>query len=203
MRVAVCDDDKVYCVEAAKKLAALADRQDVGLRISLFDTIDALLSSEELSSIGLVFMDIEFDGKPAGIEAAKRINQAAPNCRVVYLTDYIQYSVDVYQTDHVWFVVKSQFKRRLPEIFEKLERIEEAKRSQLVVTLKDGSVLNLPSKDSLVLERRKRITFITTTAATYETPEKLADICKKLPEAPFAYSHNSYVVNMVHILTLI
>ena len=112
---------------------------------------------------------------------------------------YLQYSVDVYQTDHVWFVVKSQFKRRLPEIFEKLERIEEAKRSQLVVTLKDGSVLNLPSKDILVLERRKRITFITTTAATYETPEKLADICKKLPEAPFAYSHNSYVVNMAQI----
>ena len=109
MRVAVCDDDKVYCVEAAKKLAALADRQDVGLRISLFDTIDALLSSEELSSIGLVFMDIEFDGEPVGIEAVEHVNQIAPDCRVVYLTDYIQYSVDVYRTNHVWFVVKSQF----------------------------------------------------------------------------------------------
>lgn len=144
-------------------------------------------------------MDVEFEGRPEGIDAARRINELAPNCQVVYLTDYIQYSVDVYQTDHVWFIVKSQFERRLPELFEKLARIEDAKRSSIVLTLKDRSVLNVSCQDVICFERNKRVTYITTTDAVYETPEKLSEIIKKLPEASFAYSHNSYVVNLSHI----
>lgn len=199
MKVAICDDDVAYVDEAERALTEFASERGLDLHISTFESIDALLSSEALTSFGLVFMDIEFEGRPEGIEAARRINEMAPDCRVVYLTNYIQYSVDVYETEHVWFVVKIQFERRLPEVFEKLARIEDAKRSHIVLVLKDGSVLNVACRDILYLERRKRITYITTVDAVYETPEKLSDICKKLPETSFTYSHNSYVVNMPHI----
>ncbi|MDO4533025.1 MAG: LytTR family DNA-binding domain-containing protein [Coriobacteriia bacterium] len=199
MKIALCDDDRTSLEDTEKTLAVFADKRGFDLQVFSFESVDALLASNDLPSFKLVFMDIEFEGEPMGIAAAERINQIAPDCRVVYLTNYIQYSVDVYHTNHVWFVVKSQFERRLPEIFEKVSRIEDARRSQLVVTLKDGSVLNVLCRDILYLERRKRVTFITTAVTTYETPEKLADICKKLPEAPFSYSHNSYVVNMAHI----
>ncbi|MBQ9068557.1 MAG: hypothetical protein IJ131_05755 [Eggerthellaceae bacterium] len=49
----------------------------------------------------LVFIDIEFDGKPEGIAAVREINERVPNCQVVYLTNYLQYAVDVYQANHV------------------------------------------------------------------------------------------------------
>lgn len=199
MKIALCDDNTTNLEDAERALAAFADEHGLDLHVFSFESIDELLSANELASFNLVFMDIEFEGKPEGIDAVERINRMSPNCRVVYLTNYIQYSVDVYRTEHVWFVVKSQFERRLPEIFEKLARIEDARRSQLVVALKDGSVLSVPSQDILYLERRKRITLIVTATVTHESPEKLADLVKRLPQSPYAYSHNSYVVNMSRI----
>ena len=199
VKIALCDDDAAQLESAAVALRSFAEAHRIEVDFSAFASIDELLASESLADFNIAFMDIEFDGKPEGIDAVKRINELAPRCQVVYLTNYIQYSVDVYSTDHVWFVVKSQFEQRLPEVFEKLARIESARRAFIVVTLKDGSVRNVSCQDILYLERRKRITFIVTTAGTCETPEKPADILRRLPPTSFAYCHSSFVANLPHV----
>lgn len=199
MNIALCDDDPVQLEAAAETLSVFAEERGVKFSLSLFTSIDDLLASEALGSFDVVFMDIEFGSKPTGIGAVERINALAPRCQVAYLTNYIQYSVDVYHTDHVWFVVKSQFQRRLPEIFDKLARIRDAQRAFVVVETKDGSIANINCQDILCLERCKRITRLETTSATFETPEKLADIFERLPKSCFAYSHSSYIVNMSRV----
>lgn len=199
MRVALCDDNRADVVEAEQALSEFAEEWGVDPCLVSFDTIEALLASSDLGSFDFVFINMELEGKPVGIEAAERISKVAPNCQVVFLTNSFQHSDGTRRTNHAWFVVKSQIDRCLSDAIGKAARIDEAKRNFIVVTLKDGSVLNVACRDILYFERRKRITYIVTADATYETSEKLADICKKLPEIPFAYSHSSYVVNMPHI----
>lgn len=199
MRVALCDDNRAYAAEAEQALSEFAEERGVDICLFSFDSVEALLASSDLGSFSFVFISKELDGKPVGIEAAERISKVAPNCQVVFLTDGSQHFSDAYRTNHVWFVVKSQLERCLSDVIGKAARVDEENRDFIVITLRDGSVLNVTCRDILYFERRKRITYIVTADATYETSEKLADICKKLPEIPFAYSHNSYVVNMPYI----
>ena len=199
VRIALCDDDAAQLEGAANTLRKFAKSHAIEIALSTFASITELLASDDLADFNIAFMDIEFDGRPEGIEAVRRINELAPRCQVVYLTNYIQYSVDVYSTDHVWFVVKSQFEQRLPEVFEKLARIESARRAFIVVNLKDGGVLNISCRDILYLERRKRITYIATAAGVNETPEKLADILHRLPPTSFAHCHSSFVANLPRV----
>ena len=199
MRIAVCDDNELQLAEATRVLEGFAERRGLDLVAVPFQTTDDLFSDGAPWCFDVVFMDIEFAGKPLGIDAAQRINEIAPNCQVVYLTDYLQYSVDVYRTNHVWFIVKAQLEDRLPEVFEKLARIAEVRNSIIVVKTVDGSIMKIPCEDILFLERRKRITRIVTLWGECTIRENLNDILEKLPALAFAYCHNSIVANMPQI----
>jgi len=199
VRVALCDDNQAYAEAAALALRGFAEQRHLDLFLSLFASPGELLACDKLSSFDVVFMDIEFGGKPVGIDAVACINERAPLCQVVYLTNYIQYSVDVYRTDHVWFIVKSQFAQRLPEVFDKLSRIREEQRSFIVVSLKGGGTASVSCHDIVYIERRKRITLVVTKSGVCEIPDKLSDVMEKLPEPSFARCHNSYVANMSHV----
>ena len=147
-------------------------------------------------------MDIEFEGSPQGISAVRRLNEVVPRCQVVYLSNYLQYSVDVYRTDHVWFVLKSQFEQRLPEVFEKLARIGEMRRRYLMVPTLQGGMVKLACEDIVYLERRARITRVVARAGVFELREKLSEVAHKLPDSTFAFCHSSILVNMPHVTEL-
>ena len=196
--IAICDDDEIQLDVSRKTVEAYVQSSDLDARIAVYSDVAACI--DDAREFDVVFMDIEFDEKPSGIDAVTRINELAPNCQVVYLTNYLHYSLDVYQTDHVWYVLKSQLEERLPEIFRKVALIEAARRASIVITDKDdGALVNVPCESILYLERRERITHIVTQTVVYHVREKLSELLARLPEDTFARCHNSYVVNLPHV----
>ena len=196
--VAICDDDKDDLNASVQILRRFADESAFDIQINLFQDVNACVN--EASRFNVVFMDIEFEEGPLGIDAVARINEIAPYCQVVYLTNYLHYSIDVYQTDHVWYVLKSQLAERLPEIFQKLALIEESRRASVVITTKgDNAVVNVPCTSIRYLERHERITRVVTRDTTYVVREKLPELIARLPEMTFARCQNSYVVNLTRV----
>ena len=202
VRVAVCDDSEIQLHDATAALERFAESHGLDFEISGFKSTEELFELGCLDTLDIVFMDIEFEGRPQGIDAVRKINAVAPNCQVVYFTNYLQYSVDVYRTDHVWFILKNQFEERLPEVFEKLARIGDFRRQFIVVPTKDNGITKLPCRDIFYLERSNRLTRVVARDGSYETHDKLAAVAEKLPETTFAFCHSSFVVNMPYIVEL-
>ena len=202
VEVAVCDDHEGQLQEAAASIGRFVQSRRLDLHVVTFTTIKAFFAAAQHTDFDIVFMDIEFDGRPQGIDAVRKLNEVAPKCQVVYLSNYLQYSVDVYRTDHVWFVLKSQLEERLPEVFEKLARIRDYRGSFIVLVTKGSGAVRLSCNDILYLERKSKLTRVVTRSGVYETREKLGDIACKLPEESFASCHSSYVVNMPRIVEL-
>lgn len=202
VKVAVCDDNVGQLEEATALLEEFSQSRRFDLQVTPFHSINALFDANEASGFDIVFMDIDFQGKPEGIDAVQRLNKDHPDCQVVFLTNYLQYSVDVYRTDHVWFVLKKQFAQRLPEVFDKLAQLEEARRSFVVVATKANGIVRLNCSGIRYLERKTRMTNVVTRLGVYEVPEKLAALYERLPRRNFAYSHSSYVVNMSYVAEL-
>lgn len=201
-KVAICDDDEGQRIEAAETLARFADDRRLDMAIETFDSTDRFLTDGNPGLFDIVFMDIEFNGSPEGIDAVQRTNEVAPMCQVVYLTNYLQYSVDVYRTDHVWFVLKNQFEERLPEVFEKIGRINEARHQFFVVATRESGLVKIPCKDVLYLERQTRISRIVCRTAVYEANDRLTVLMEKLPQTTFVFCHSSFVVNMPRVAEL-
>ena len=196
IEVAVCDDHEGQLQEAAASIGHFAQSRRLDLHITTFQTTEAFFAAAQRTGFDIVFMDIEFDGKPQGIEAIRRLNEVMPKCQAVYLTNYLQYSVDVYRTDHVWFVLKKQFEERLPEIFEKLAHIHDYRSRFIVVTTRDGRVVKLACEDIVYIERQSRISRIVSRRGVYEVRDKIAELLPKLPAASFGACHSSFLVNL-------
>ena len=206
MIVYICDDDRAWLEQASGILQSYADEHGLPVSIECFG------STEELSSVAsspgaiyrsgisgppdVLFIDIEFEDEPEGIDAAKLMSEAFPDCKIVFLTNYLNYALDVYSTDHIWYVIKDQFGERLHEIFRKIGTVDAESRSVLAIVTTDGTVARVVCSDILYMERDNRRTRIITRNGSYEARSRLPDILDKLPQTIFTRCHASFVVNL-------
>lgn len=197
--IAICDDNGLHLERASQTLRSFARDAGMDVQIELFDDVENCVASSPRFDV--VFMDIEFGKDPAGIDAAGRINEVAPDCQVVYLTNYLHYSLDVYDTDHVWYVLKDQLERRLPEIMRKIQAIDLQRHASIVVRpVGEQSFVTVPCDDICYLERSQRVTFLMMRdGSRYEVRDKISGLLEKLPESAFGRCHNSYAVNMTRL----
>ena len=202
IRAALCDDEPVWLDEATRILQAYADATAIELEITHHDDADSLLVTQQLPP-DVLFCDIDLAKDETGIDLAHEVNRRWPQCQVVYVTNYLRFAPDVYTTEHLWFVLKNEFERRLPEVMEKLQHQLDDGSQVLVAETTMHEVVSLPCASIVTLERHARITLvITTSGETYQIPDRLPHLLARLPQRVFARCHASFIVNMGHVRLL-
>lgn len=158
----------------------------------LYNSIQEAMKDKEPYDI--VIMDIDLpDGN--GIKFSKQINVFSPHTIIIYMTSYEDYVSDVYDTEHIYFILKKDYQKYLPHA---LSLANEALNKQRRASLKifwNKEEYNILQKDIFYMERKLRTTFIVTPTHIYPTSEKLEDLLKRLGET-FAISHRSFIVNL-------
>lgn len=200
--IAICDDNKAELEQAAQTLRRFANETGYEVRFVLLDNAEDCVRNS--ANYDVVFMDIEFEDGPLGIDAAVRINAEAPNCQIVYLTNYLHYSLDVYRTNHAWFVLKNQLEQRLPEIAQKLIFVESVRKAAIAIKpVGEEGIVTVSCNDIRYLERQNRITRVALyDGGEYIVREKVSELLDKLPGAWFGRCHNSFAVNYGSVRTL-
>lgn len=193
--IVLCDDDEKWLETAAVVLGKYAYSTGQDFVVNSYTTASEMLSSD-LSDVAVVFMDIELKEKENGIAAVHRINQNWPGCQVVYTTNYLFFATEVYETEHVWFLLKKQFEEKLPAVMERIRIQKERSSGRFAFTTADHQVISLKKEEILYLERKQRDTIIVSKDGEYRTRSKLSELQKKLPETEFLRCHNSYLVSL-------
>lgn len=197
MRVGICDDELLWREKAKDILEEYGKEKCIEIECLCFGSEEEMDSYTE-SPPDVLFMDISLEDngetKRDGIQAASRINERWRGCQIVYLTNYLFYATDVYQTEHTYFVLKEQFKERVGEIFEKIFHNMDQKYRKLMFSVIGGGTVVLAPEEILYFERDKRITRIVTYHRKYEIWDKLGKVMEMLPETDFIRCHNSYIV---------
>ena len=143
MLIAVCDDEALH----RERTTALLRR---GMSLGDYAPDIAVL-------------DIQMDGMD-GISLAKRLNELAPGCRVIFLTSFLSVATDVYSAEHVYFIVKDELEKRLGDALRRAVAsmpAASARPAVLRVPTKQSTEL-LPLSRVLYLERTGRKTRIVT-----------------------------------------
>ena len=106
LRIAICDDERIHRRHTAELIdSALAARS---ADISCFDSSEALLQAVVSGyAPDIAVLDIQM-GEMDGISLAKRLNALTPSCRIIFVTSYLAFATEVYSTEHVYFILKSQ-----------------------------------------------------------------------------------------------
>ena len=105
LSIAVCDDNELTAQEISQKIRQYCP---IEAEISVFYHTEDILFSihNKKEHYDIIFMDIEFDVS-SGIEAAKQINAWHPDCQIIYVTSHTSYFSSVYETSHIFYILKN------------------------------------------------------------------------------------------------
>lgn len=200
LRIAICDDEKLHR-DYTQKLTSRA-LSDYLPEIDTFDCADALLRAMNAGDYlpDIAILDIQMDGMD-GIALAKRLNELAPECRIVFLTGYLSYAPDVCETQHIYFVLKSEVESRIGAALFKAVESASAAPAHLLIK-ENGSALTLPLKSIVYFERRLRKTRIVCEEGEHFISQTPAQLLGKEAIALFVRSHQSFWVNREHIAAM-
>ena len=189
--IAICDDELLH----ARQTQAAIRRCEAQAVTRCFETPLALLAAVTQQGYAprVAVLDIRMAGMD-GIELAKRLNALVPGCA------YLSYAPDVYETRHVYFVLKSELDRRIGSAL-RAALAETAAPASLQLATAHG-YRNVPVTDVLFLERILRKTRVVLTDGEELVTAAPAALLEAVPDGVFLRCHQSYWANFSHITAM-
>ncbi|MDR3767337.1 MAG: LytTR family transcriptional regulator DNA-binding domain-containing protein [Butyricicoccus sp.] len=147
-----------------------------------------------------MFSDIDLgQEEKTGVDVVRAFQTLQPSCAVVYLTSHLNFATEVYETPHVYFVLKGELRKRLPAVMDRVaSRHRLPSRAPLYIKRKDSEII-LDPDDVLYCEHQGRQTQIVTNGETVTVYQKIAELMDLLDPHAFVRCHTSYIVHLRYV----
>lgn len=101
-QIAILDDDQAF----AQELARETDRFFTGAcQINVYHSADALREATANAYPDIALLDIQLN-EENGISLARELFPAHCGTAVIFITGYMEYCTDVYEAEHIYFLLK-------------------------------------------------------------------------------------------------
>ncbi len=191
MRIAVCDDNQQFLGQIVQQLNSIPAVREV----HSFSDLPSFL--KEAMPFDAVFMDINWNQSPTGIDMAETLLTKMPQTKIVYVTgygeDYAQH-IFLHPSNLSGFLTKPVDQKLLEANVQKIaDQLHTQERS---ICVKAGSNTTIVPYDNIrYLESKGHNIVIHTTTDDLVIYERLQTFLKKLPPY-FIQCHKSFVVNL-------
>ena len=205
-KIAICDDEEIFRKNIYKII------MNYMVKNGLLYEIDEFESGNEFINLGInmrkydiVFLDINMD-EIDGIETAQEIRKINNEIFIVFVTAFINYAVKGYSVNAIRYILKNN-ENFAELIFECIDAI--SKKMNYSVKKKEfkfsDAVKNISLELLLYIESRlHKLDFhiMEDKLNTYSLYGKLDEFEKELEDNAFLRIHQSYLINMKHIVSI-
>lgn len=190
IRIAICDDDAAALHQTIKYIE---EYEKAKFHIDKFHSGKELLLSEELYDI--ILLDIDMP-ELNGLETAKLLRQRDKNVKLIYITNYSDYTVFAFAVHAFAYLLKPLDRQELyHQLDDALDYMTPATVPLLEFHAEDG-LLRIPSEDILYLEYLDRRVILHTTQGVHSMKCKITEQAKTLEPYHFFMPHKSFIVNL-------
>lgn len=202
-RIAICDDESHFRKLICEILIDYMDKKGILYEIDEFELgKDFVNLGIEILKYKIVFLDINMD-ELDGMETAQKIREVSKDIFIVFVTAFINYTLEGYRVDAVRYILKNNV--NFSElVFECMDAI--SMKMNYVVKRKtfnfNEGTKNMPLERLLYVESRlHKLEFyiMEDRLNKYSLYGTLNDMEKELADNAFVRIHQSYLVNMKHI----
>ena len=196
-RIAICDDNQLFCSEIENYLYSHYDDKDID--------IDVFYTGEELYNVmkydkdfDLIFLDIEFqmlDGIAVGEMIRDKLNNE--KVQIVYVSINDSYALELFKNRPLHFLVKPISQKQIIEVTDKAMQLSERFNKSFVFNF-ERSYYKLYYGDIMYFESNARKIIVHTINGEYSFYGKL-DKVEDETSPEFIRIHKSYLVNPAYI----
>lgn len=192
MRIAVCDDDR-------NDLAILQDyiqQYDASLSFDVYHSAIDLVAAQKKEHYDLMFLDIEMQPMN-GFEAAKLMTKNTEKPLIIFATKSSKYTILGYEVAFRYMIK--------PITYEQLEKALKASLEQIVpkklLIDAGGKNIMISTKEIFYFEVFDHNVRARTKNNIYDYRESLKNVEDMLSGGNFVRPHNSYLVNLEHVVS--
>lgn len=201
IHIAVCEDDYVYREIIQSILESnITIPFDTDFFSSGTDFLNTL--AEEKCSYSVLITDIDLGPQSvSGIAVAKELNVYDRDTQIIFISQYLEFVSDVYETSHLYFINKQRIREYLPKALRAAHKQYSLRADQYLYIQSSYREYRILQEDILYLEHMARQTYIHTDSQIFSANEKLQDLLDRLG-TEFCSCHKSFAVNLSQIQTL-
>lgn len=187
LKIAICDDNAIQLDIIQEELKKNI-KEDISYTIDTFNSEAAFTQILQFGSCPYASM--------SGIDLVHKVNFLNPACQIIYISQYLEFASDVYDTQHVYFVSKERLSEFLGKALDSALKniIQNDDTSYLYFTVRKKQH-KIPQNDILYMERNLRETTIVTRTDEFKVSERIDQLLERLPSW-FVSCHRSYAVNL-------
>lgn len=195
MRIAVCDDDKVFAQSLSRRLKAVSADLIVAEFSSGTDLLREISSQRRFDA---VFLDIEMPGLN-GLDAAKKLRELGGELCIIFLTSHTELAMEGYEVDALRFLPKDCSDKKLAEALKAIQR-ELGVKPNIVIKQK-GEEFVVPPEKIIYVEADNNTVHFYLDDDKISARMKLTEALETLEKASqdFVKVHRCTIVNLRHV----
>ena len=194
-KIVICDDDQALAARLADTICESRKDSKITLCASAAELEHELQGGCDPD---IAVMDIRL-GDDSGIETVKKLFQGR-GTQVIYITSYVEYCTDVYETEHVYFLKKPVDGAALELALQKAEKKLSETQKKLCFSRRSGTVCFRP-EEILFFESSYRKLYVHTDTVTEELYAAIDDVMKEAG-GRFIQCHKSFLVNLDRVSSM-
>ena len=196
IKIAICDDDLIT-LNHTKGVIENYNKKD--LQIHLYKSGEELLESKE--KFDIIFLDIDMNGIN-GIETAKKIRVYDKKVKIIYVTNYTDYTSSAFSVHAFGYLVKPIKEEDLHEQLDEALSYMKEEEECLVELITEDGIVRIDINKIYYFEYVSRKILMKTSDKTYIIRDKISVINDKMKEFGFEMPHKSFVVNLYNVKSI-
>ena len=201
--IAICDDDEHFLSRERSLISKYMKHIGCQCTIKKYKSGRELLQSEEeLYKYNIIFLDVNMKDMD-GIETARIIRKYDRDVYLVFVTAYIDYSIEGYKVDAVRYILKDDdcLEKMINESIQAILSKMEIKGRKIKFNFQEGTIELLPDNIIYIESSLHKLLFYVNgvNVKKYTIYEKLDVISTQLEKEGFCRIHKSFLVNLKYV----
>lgn len=203
MKIAICDDEIYFAGKLREILMQYLEERHIDFEIELFSSGREFVElGVEMLQYQIIFLDINMK-QMDGIETAKNVRAYTEESFVVFVTAYIDYSLEGYQVGASRYILKNNlnFREQIYECMDAITKKMKCFLTRKIFRFQEGEK-KIRIENILYIEsklHKLEFNILEYGLATYTMYGTLNELENELEEYPFLRIHQSFLVNLKYI----
>ena len=203
-RIAICDDEEIFRKNIYEIIMKYMDENGCPCEVDEFASGKDFISlGINMAKYDIVFLDINMD-EIDGLETAQKIRKVSSDIFIVFVTAFVNYAVQGYSVNAIRYILKNNenMKDLIFECIDAISKVMKHTVKRKEFEFNEG-IKNVPVELLLYVESKlHKLEFyiMEEELNKYLLYGKLDEVEKELEDKAFLRIHQSYLVNMKHIV---
>lgn len=193
LKIAICDDE-VNILNKTREIVESYSKSNI--EVTTYKSGEELIS--DYKDFDIIFLDIDMKGIN-GIEAAKKIREKDKLVKIVYVTNYTDYTSSAFSVHAFGYIVKPVKEKDIHHQLDEVISYMHEEISEILEFNTTEGIIRIDLKDIYYFEYKLRKVIMKTKDYSYIIKQKISEIGNQMEVYDFVMPHKSFSINLYNV----